>query len=104
MAANTSLSARLSTAETSHLGAGAAALAIAGLITASPKVRKALFTREDVFNLYTFSACFEGEKLAVTKAVETCGAAEADHFLINLGLLTCSAFFAWRAARLLLVA
>ena len=43
------------------------------------------------------SACFEGEKLAVTKAVETCGAAEADHFLINLGLLTCSAFFAWRA-------
>ena len=52
MAANTSLSARLSTAETSHLGAGAAALAIAGLITASPKVRKALFTREDVFNFH----------------------------------------------------
>ena len=52
MAANASLSARLSTAETSHLGVGAAALAIAGLVTASPKVRKALFTREDVFNFH----------------------------------------------------
>ena len=35
-----------------HLGVGAAALAIAGLVTASPKVRKALFTREDVFNFH----------------------------------------------------